>query len=158
MFEADWTGNGSTFKMPCTRLLVAPINARERILDLIASAQSTLEIESMQFADPAVRAAVKARVEAGVATRVMLADASWITANTYGAQYLKDLGVEVKWIPHLHTKVVVVDGKHAYLGSENLSSNSLDNNREVGLIVTDPSELAPLTTTFEADWALGTPF
>ncbi|MCY0672111.1 hypothetical protein OVX45_27560, partial [Klebsiella pneumoniae] len=45
MFEADWAGNGATFAMPCTRLVVSPINARARIIDLINSAQSTLEIE-----------------------------------------------------------------------------------------------------------------
>jgi cardiolipin synthase A/B len=158
MFDADWAGAGATLAMPCTRLLVAPINARERILALIGSAQSTLEIESMQFGDSAVRAAVKARVLAGVAVRVLIADANWISANTYAAQYLEDLGVPVKWIPHLHTKVMVVDGERAYLGSENLSSNSLDNNREVGLIVTDASSITPIATTFESDWIAGTPF
>ncbi|HEY5944512.1 MAG TPA: phospholipase D-like domain-containing protein, partial [Kofleriaceae bacterium] len=158
LFEADWAGTGATFAMPCTRLVVSPINARDRLLAMIDSAESTLEIESMQFADPAVRAAVKARVEAGVATRVLIADADWISSNTYAAQYLAELGVPVKWIPHLHTKVMIVDGKRAYLGSENLSANSLDNNREVGLIVTDASSIAPIATTFEADFATGTPF
>lgn len=158
LFEADWAGNGPTFALPCTRLVVSPINARERLLDLIDSAQATLDIESMQFADAAVRAAVKARAEAGVAVRVMIADASWISANAYASQYLKDIGVPVKWIPHLHTKVIVVDGERAYVGSENLSSNSLDNNREVGLIVTDESSIEPIATTFESDWASGTDF
>jgi len=156
LFEADW--QGTTLAMPCTRLLVAPINARARILALINGAQSTLTIESMQFGDPAVRDAVKARVLAGVSVRALLADANWISANTYAAAFLKDLGVEVKWIPHLHTKVIVADGEEAYLGSENLSTNSLDNNREVGVIVTDASSIAPLTTTFETDWTAGTSF
>jgi cardiolipin synthase A/B len=158
MFDADWAGTGGTLKLPCTRLLVSPINARERILALIDSAQTTLEIESMQFGDSAVRAAVKSRVQAGVAVRVLIADANWISANTYASQYLTELGVPVKWIPHLHTKVIVADGERAYLGSENLSSNSLDNNREVGLIVTDASSIAPIAATFEADFAAGTPF
>jgi cardiolipin synthase A/B len=105
-----------------------------------------------------VRNAVKARVEAGVATRVLLADANWITANRYGADFLKGLGVPVKWIQHLHTKAIVADGARAYVGSENLSSNSLDNNREVGVIVTDASSIAPIVTTFDADFAIGTPF
>ena len=158
MFEADWSGSGATYTMPCTRLVVSPINARARIVDLINSAQSTLELESMQFGDSEVRAAVKSRVQSGVVVRALIADADWISANTYAAQYLKDLAVPVKWIPHLHTKVIVVDGARAYLGSENLSSNSLDNNREVGLIVTDPSSIAPLLTTFESDFTAGTPF
>jgi phosphatidylserine/phosphatidylglycerophosphate/cardiolipin synthase-like enzyme len=158
MFEADWSGSGATFEMPCTRLIVSPINARERLIDLINSATTTLEIESMQFADTAVRNAVKARIQAGVTTRVLIADANWITANTYAADFLKGLGVTPKWIPHLHTKVIVVDGARAYLGSENLSSNSLDNNREVGLIVTDASSIAPISATFDSDFATGTPF
>jgi cardiolipin synthase A/B len=158
MFEADWAGTGATLAMPCTRMLVAPINARERILALINGAQSTLEIESMQFGDPSVRAAVKSRALAGVAVRVLLADASWISANAYASEYLKGLGVPVRWIPHMHTKVIVADGARAYLGSENLSTNSLDNNREVGLIVTDDSSIAPIATTFDSDFAAGTPF
>ena len=158
LFDADWAGTGPSVAMPCTRMVIAPINARQRIIDLINSAEDTLEIESMHFGDPAVRAAVKARVEAGVTVRVMLADANWIDANVYASQYLKDLGVPVKWMPHLHTKMIVADGARAYVGSENLSTNSLDNNREVGVIVTEASSIAPLTTSFETDWTAGTAF
>jgi len=156
IFEADWAGQ--TPQMSCTRMILSPINSRTRILDLINGAQTTLTIESMQFSDTAVREAVKARIAAGVQTRVMLADANWISANAAASQYLKDLGVTVKWIPHLHTKVMVIDGVRAYVGSENLSSNSLDHNREVGAIVTDASSITPLTDTFEKDWAAGTAF
>jgi phosphatidylserine/phosphatidylglycerophosphate/cardiolipin synthase-like enzyme len=156
LFDADWAG--ATATMPCTRMIVSPINARPRILDLINGAQSTLTIESMQFADTQVRAAVAARVQAGVSVRAMIADAGWVTANAAAAMYLKGLGVEVKYIPHLHTKVLVADGARAYVGSENLSSTSLDHNRELGVIVTDPSSITPLTTTFEKDWAAGTDF
>lgn len=156
LFDADW--GGSSPQMSCTRLLISPINARTRILDLIGSAQHTLTIESMQFADSEVRAAVSNRIQAGVQVRVMLADAGWISANASAATYLENLGLEVRSIPHLHTKVIVADGVRAYMGSENLSSNSLDHNREVGVIVTDASSIAPLTETFDKDWAAGTDF
>jgi cardiolipin synthase A/B len=156
LFEADWTGQ--PVQMPCTRMVISPINARSRILDLINSATETLDIESMQFADYKVREAVKARVQAGVQVRALIADASWIDANASAATFLTGLGVPVKWIPHLHTKVIVVDGARAYLGSENLSQTSLDKNREVGLIVTDDVSIAPLRTSFDGDWAAGTAF
>ena len=156
LFEADWTGQ--TPNLPCTRMVISPINARERILALIASATTTLQIESMQFADPGVRDAVRARIEAGVAVRALLADANWIGANAGAATFLKDLAVPVKHIPHLHTKVLIADGVAAYVGSENLSYTSLDNNREVGVVVVEPSSIAPLTTTFESDWAAGVDF
>ena len=156
LFDADWAG--SSPQMSCTRLLISPINSRQRILDFINGAQQTLTIESMQFADSNVRSAVAARVHAGVAVRAMIADAGWVTANTDAAAYLKALGVEVRYIPHLHTKVLVADGVRAYMGSENLSATSLDHNREVGVIVTDASSIATLTQTFETDWAAGTDF
>lgn len=156
LFDADWQGVAPP--MGCTRLVVSPINARPRLLDLITGATTTLTIESMQFADPAVRAAVQARVAAGVQVRVLLADAGWITANASAATFLKGLGVTVKWIPHLHTKVLIADGVRAYVGSENLSATSLDHNREVGLIVTDGASIEPLASTFEGDWTAGTAF
>ena len=156
LFEADWTGQVPA--MPCTRMVVSPVNARERILALIAGAQHTLEIESMQFADHGVRDAVKARIAAGVQVRVLLADVNWIDANASAVTFLHDLGVTVKWIPHLHTKMLVADGAVAYVGSENLSATSLDRNREVGVILVEASSIAPLTTTFESDWAIGTEF
>jgi len=156
LFEADWAGVDPA--MPCTRMVIAPINSRQRVLDVIAGATQTLTIESMQFADGAVRAAVSNRIAAGVAVRVMLADAGWITANASAATYLKNLGVTPKWIPHLHTKAMVADGVRAYVGSENLSSTSLDHNREVGVVLTDPASIAPLVATFDKDYAIGTDF
>ena len=139
-------------------MVVSPINARERILALIASAHETLEIESMQFADTEVRAAVKARIDAGVAVRILLADPGWIDANASAATFLRGLGVEPKMIPHLHTKAIIADGARAYVGSENLSWTSLDKNREVGVIVTEATSIAPLAETFDADYAAGVAF
>jgi phosphatidylserine/phosphatidylglycerophosphate/cardiolipin synthase-like enzyme len=156
LFDADWTRSAPV--MDCTRMIVSPINARQRILELIASAQTTLTIESMQFADTDVREAVDARITAGVDVRVLLADADWIDANASAATFLKDRGVTVKWIPHLHTKAIVADGVRAYIGSENLSWTSLTKNREVGVIVVEDSSIAPITATFDKDWAAGTLF
>ena len=156
LFEADW--NGTTPDLSCTRMVVSPINARERILAVIESADTTLDIESMQFADYEVREAVRQRALDGVAVRVLLADADWIDTNADAAAYLTNIGVPVRWIPHNHTKVIVADGDVAYVGSENLSQTSLDYNREVGVVLVEPSSITPLTSTFTGDWAMGVPF
>ena len=157
LFDADWA-RAQPMIFDCTRLLVSPVNARSRLLDLINSAQTSLTIESMQFADWDVRNAVKARKLAGVDVRALLAESSWISANADAATFLKALNIPVRSIPHLHTKVLVADGARAYLGSENFSYTSLTKNREVGLVVIDPSSVTPLVDTFEKDWAAGTSF
>jgi phosphatidylserine/phosphatidylglycerophosphate/cardiolipin synthase-like enzyme len=156
LFDADW--ERSPPDLSCTRLLVSPVNARQRILALIRGASRSLLVESMQFADKDVRGAVAARKQAGVEVRVLLADPSWIDANQDAATFLAGQGIEARWLAHLHVKAIVVDGLRAYTGSENLSYTSLSKNREVGLIFADHGAVQPMVDTFEKDWALATPF
>jgi phosphatidylserine/phosphatidylglycerophosphate/cardiolipin synthase-like enzyme len=158
LFDADWDKKDPD--LSCTRLVVSPINSRARILGLLKSAQKTLDIESMQFADTDVRSAVSARAQAGVKVRVMLADPSWIDANAGAATYLKNFGVPVKYMskPGVHVKAFVVDGTTAYVGSENFSYTSLSSNREVGIFTNDPSSVKPVADTFEKDFAAGVSF
>ena len=40
------------------------------------------------------------------------------------------------------------------VGSENISAQSLDQNRELGIIVSDANVLSRLQTTFQKDWAI----
>jgi len=51
----------------------------------------------------------------------------------------------------------IADGERAFIGSQNLSATSLDQNRELGIIVDDPVNLARLMRTFEADFRSATP-
>jgi cardiolipin synthase len=42
----------------------------------------------------------------------------------------------------------------AFVGSENISAESLDQNRELGIIVSDAAVLSKLQATFQKDWAV----
>jgi phosphatidylserine/phosphatidylglycerophosphate/cardiolipin synthase-like enzyme len=158
LFDADW--QRLTPDLSCTRLVVSPVNSRQRILETLNGAKSTLVIEQMQFADNDVRAIVAQRKVAGVDVRVLLAAPSWISENTDAANFLKGANIPVRYMtkPDVHVKAFVADGKTAYMGSENMSYTSLSKNREVGLILTDASSVKPIADTFESDWATATPF
>lgn len=158
VFEADWSRKAPD--LSCTRLLVSPVNSRDRLEALVASAKSTILVESMQFADWSVRKAIYARKAAGVDVRVLLAAPSWIDPNGTAGAELVSKGIGARWMssPGVHVKAIVVDGARAYLGSENLSQTSLDKNRETGLVVTDAPAIAAMTATFERDWSSATPF
>jgi cardiolipin synthase len=56
--------------------------------------------------------------------------------------------------PYMHAKLVVMDGAVAFVGSENFSSTSLDENRELGITIGEPQALASLSHVFAQDWAL----
>jgi cardiolipin synthase A/B len=64
--------------------------------------------------------------------------------------------VQVREDPQLymHAKIIVMDNKIAFVGSENISEQSLDQNRELGILVADPSALNRLQTTFQYDWGV----
>lgn len=159
LFEADFARKNPN--LSCTRLIVSPVNAAARILALVKAAKKSLYIESMEFADGTTQAAVAAQFKAGVDVKVLLADTGFVSSNSAAYAYLKSQGVPGEYLadPVLHVKSIIVDGERAYLGSENLSYTSLDENREVGLeiLAADGEDVARMTGTFMADWAKGTP-
>ena len=153
VFEADFAGTPMNVDLGCSKLLVAPLNARPRILDLISSTKSKLVMSVMYLTDPALLQATLDRAAAGVATRIILADPGWIKGNDVTAQKLAAAKIPVKYMKFLdcHAKLIVSDDR-AFVGSENMSANSVDANREVGIIVSNPPSVAPIEKQFEADW------
>lgn len=158
LFDADFARKSPD--LSCTRLLVSPVNSKDRMLTFIKSAKKEIVVESMQLADSDVRAALVERREAGVGVWVLLADPSWISANTTAATYLAPHGITARRLasPALHVKSIVVDGTTAYAGSINLSYTSFENNREVGVLITEPENVKAIHDTFEKDWAAATTF
>jgi cardiolipin synthase len=157
VFEADFAGTPTSVELGCSKLLVAPLNARPRILDLITSTKSKLVMSVMYLTDSALLQATLDRAAAGVATRIILADPAWIKGNDATAQKLAAAKIPVKYMKSLdcHAKLIVSDDR-AFVGSENMSTNSIDANREVGIIVSNPPSVAPIEKQFEADWASAT--
>lgn len=62
-----------------------------------------------------------------------------------------DLGEQAPGI--LHAKVIVVDGREAFVGSQNFDSRALDHIHELGARIRDRALLDPLMEIFETDWA-----
>ncbi|HEX2282145.1 MAG TPA: phospholipase D-like domain-containing protein, partial [Thermomicrobiales bacterium] len=58
---------------------------------------------------------------------------------------------------YIHAKLIVADGERAFVGSQNLSATSLDQNRELGIVVDDRVNLSRLTRTFAIDFRAATP-
>ena len=170
VFEADW---GSLPVTPSISTLVwSPTNSRARLSALIGSAERTLEVYNEELSDPGVMEALVSAAQRGVIVRVIaavLSSESKPNANAAGITYLTSHGVqaECKAFPvstasgavpiYIHAKVIVADfetaNAQAFVGSENLSCVSLDENRECGIFVREPAILARIESTFQSDWA-----
>jgi cardiolipin synthase len=154
IFTADWTRATPALSDP--DLIVSPINARAKLLALINSARSSIEIENEEMQDQQIEDALTQAARRGVSIQVVLpAPAGGQDSNAAGVAVLRQASISVRYDSklYIHAKLMILDQARAYVGSENISSASLDLNRELGLIVADPTTIKTLATTFSSDYA-----
>jgi cardiolipin synthase A/B len=134
------------------------VNARAELTVLIASARRSLHVEDEEMYDTASEDALIAAARRGVEVDVMLPPPSGSSGNGDAARLLAG-GVHVRYLdaPYMHAKLLVADGTLMFVGSENFSSRSLDENREVGIVIADPQAVATIGTVYAQDWALARP-
>ncbi len=153
IFNADWKRSAVQVSDP--NLVVSPLNARSTLTTLITSAQHSLIIEAEELYDTNIQQAIASDAQRGVQVQVILpTPQSQPDSNSTGITTIKNAGAQVKEDPQLimHAKMLVVDGNKAFVGSENFSTPSLDNNRELGLQFADPAIITTLQQTFQQDW------
>jgi len=165
VFNADYTGASIT-PTNGDHLLWSPTDSRNRLLTVINGATKTLDVEELEFSDPTVINAIVARAQAGVHVRVVLEDPSSYASEV---SEIKAAGGTVVGYSDpngffIHAKAIVADyglsTQQVEAGSMNLSSNSLDKNRELGIILTGTgvaeSVATTIETSFNSDYAGGT--
>ena len=125
------------------------------LADLIGTASHTVLVYNEELSDPTTVAALAAAARRGVRVEVVMTyQSSWV--RNFDALTSAGAQVRVLYGEHplyIHAKMIWVDGKRVFLGSENLSVASLTRNRELGLISIDPAILHATEQTFEHDAA-----
>ncbi len=162
IFQADFKNVDVTVK---GKLVVSPQqastpDARSRILSLINNARLTLSVEAETFSDTEVTAGLVAAKKRGLAVKVVLdGNINATPAQQTAMAALKAAGISVVTVttPTIHSKTIVADGVRAYVGSQNFTTNSLLNNRELGVIFDNAAAVKTVESTVLADHAAGKP-
>jgi phosphatidylserine/phosphatidylglycerophosphate/cardiolipin synthase-like enzyme len=150
-------------------------NVRRLQLDLIKSAKSSLRIYNEEMEDPQVIAAlVEAAQRLGPGrVRIVMTYAVQSGSINYGSAFaqLAAAGASIvlnqyegPWQLYIHAKAMVADGTDAWVGSTNIGQASMDDNRELGIMITSRSQpkrnyvqrvraLSSIITTFDRDFA-----
>lgn len=152
LFQADW--ERKPFRPSSERLVVSPDNARPRILEHIRSSKKVLYMEQLSLQDAEVVAEILSAARRGVDVRIIMSPPQGKTdPDAGGRAMVKSAGGKVKLLEGLdvHAKVILADGS-LLVGSQNLTAQSLDLNREVGLITQDSRAIERFVRTFERDW------
>lgn len=147
-----------------TNLVWSPNNSETKLVDLIKSADKTIEIWIENMGHEKIHQALEAAVKRKVNVRVLTSICGLGMSGEAAFKNLHDLkkrGVTVKGtpfpategIPYIHAKTITVDHQVVFLGSENFSGNSINKARELGIIFKDASIEQKMSALFEKDWA-----
>ena len=159
IFNADW--NRTPPVLHDSNLVVSPINSRTAFTTLINSTHKTLLIEAEEMQDSEIEQAIVNAAQRGVKVQVILPSASSSPSsdttgdsNSEGINAISRAGIQIEEDPRLymHAKIIIADGQRAFVGSENISTASLEHNRELGILVSDQNVLNTLQQTFQQDW------
>lgn len=154
VFNADWQGGRFTPQQP--NLIWSPDNSRQKIIELIHDAKSSIQIYAQGLSDHQVIGALANAAHHGVQIRILTSGSppgkKWVFLQKAGVQFR----IGNKNI--IHAKVIIIDAKKAMLGSINFTKASINMNRELSIITYESKIIAELLNTFQSDWEQATMF
>jgi len=161
VFDADFAkasvrpGHGSD-------LVWSPTDSQDQLLGLINGARSSLRIYSEEMGDATVEKALVRAAKRGVDVQVCGENED----SEYDSDFAKlaRAGVRISYYSsstgfYIHGKVIEADYGTArakvFVGSENFSNTSLNQNRELGLIISSHPVMSAIASTFTSDFRSG---
>jgi phosphatidylserine/phosphatidylglycerophosphate/cardiolipin synthase-like enzyme len=150
VFNADWNNR----KAPAFAhrvLVISPGTSAAQLLEVIGQ-PGPIDVESEELGPYApILDALSAK---GKDLRLIL-PANINSEDQRNVAFLRQHGCQVRLMPvkpiYEHAKMIV-DRSLAFIGSENFTQTSLDDNREMGLLL-NGSAVAKLKVQFDRDWA-----
>ncbi len=147
IFDKDWNWEKISLSDIHPNLVVCNINCRNVIETLLKSAKKSILIQTQYIVDERILNILK--------KEIWTKDVRFIVSDTETNDKLLEYfwpAVSRKFDKYYnHTKMILVDEKILLLGSMNLSDNSLDNNREFGILIIDQELIKKYKKMFEID-------
>ena len=142
LFEADTKRQPYSPGLP--NLVVSPENARKQLSAFLKGARKELLIYDPEVSDPGMIRILEERAEAGVDVKII------------GKLTRRSALLHARKLAHmrLHTRTIIRDGDHAFIGSQSLREFELEKRRELGLIFRDRKVVKRMVKTFTEDWSV----
>jgi phosphatidylserine/phosphatidylglycerophosphate/cardiolipin synthase-like enzyme len=160
-FAADFAGGTASATSDGDHLLWSP-GSEPGIVGVINGARHSLEVENEEMDSTAVTDALADAARRGVNVEVCMTMDSDYTA---ALDQIADAGGHVRLYPdsdgalYIHEKLVLADADtmsaNAVVGSINVSTSSMDDNRELDIVLTAedaPAALSTLGAAFQSDF------
>lgn len=169
IFKADVQGQPLP-DLGVSNVIVSTVNAHSVFFKMLSTATHSIWAQTEELGDPpsggalaqswSIEAALTTAAKRGVQVQLMLPpqnsgsafipDSSAALARLSG---IPNLQIKTGSQYYMHAKLLLIDQRIAFVGSENLARASLNYNREVGLLITSAGEVQKLCATFSSDWS-----
>lgn len=158
-------GLGEVGPMPAGDLIWSPTNAQTDMLAMINNARSTLLVEAEEMDAPNIVSALANACENGIQVQIVMTDDTLdygsefatLAAAGCGLYLYPDVGEYAGVLFYVHAKATIADyglpTQVVYMGSINYDLASMNQNRELGMYVTDPASIQLLYNTISSDYA-----
>jgi cardiolipin synthase len=163
-FNADFI-NAAITPPTGDNLVWSPTNSRAALTTLIEGATKTLLFAQEEFDDTGMQTLVEAALRRGVAVTMVQENLGGDYSSVLNS--LKAAGATIATYSsrtgyYIHAKTVLADygtpQASLFVGSENFTTDSLNDNRELGLIFNDAGCMEGVYTAVTADYNNGTKF
>ncbi len=141
----------------------SPDTSLAGILYIINSAQATLDIQIPYFTSVGNGGSVDQIIDAiiaaknrGVTVRVISEEEKdWVEIETILLEHdIPIVWQDTRWFSANHNKGIIADGRIVMISSINFSDNSVENNREAGVIIENEDVAQWYQTVFDFDWEI----
>lgn len=135
------------------RLILSPLLTREKFSHLVNTAQKSIKIYSQTFSDDTLETELSQAVDRWIDVQVIFPELKDIASNTESYNIFKDAWIQVHTMkkPKLHAKALLIDETYLYLGSINFSYYSIEQNREIWVLISNPEIIEKFLKVWEKD-------
>lgn len=149
LFQKDWARE--KFENPDPDLIISPIDSRVKIETALKSAQKTIKIWEQSVEDESIINILKEAKARGVDVKMINPPLSSTPGNSNAVNALPGC-VRSLPNPYVHAKTFIIDDSFAYIGSNNFTTPSLENERETAVFTRDEATIKILLDLWEIDW------
>jgi phosphatidylserine/phosphatidylglycerophosphate/cardiolipin synthase-like enzyme len=146
LFAADRSGHTIDPATIDDHLLICPIDCRSKLRRLFDQVEESVTIQAQYLEDPELISILQEQQDERDIRVVVGAH-----QDREAVVGLSDM-VRVLKSPYVHAKNILIDDRYLLVGSMNLSTNAIDNNREISIISTDTEVIDDFQRQFEYDW------
>lgn len=135
-------------------LVISPSYSKIKIQKLINSAKENIKIYIPYLKDKEILKLIKNKAKSWVKIKIIMADFGYKSFTENNPNYKKYNILEVKEIStkvKMHSKAVLVDKKYLFIWSTNFSKSSLDQNREMWVLLKNKEIIVQFNKLFDSD-------